>query len=156
MSTRSVRLALPFLALFVGIAHFTAAQGLIVEPADIIVIHGRVYTEDPRQPWVQAVAIRGAKIVAVGDDATIEKMRGIRPHELTTDRAEMLVESPAPNRGNLVARLQHRTPPGRLPAANQTRMPPVFLGQELDNQRALAMSPGRQHEPGIPPLHQTS
>src|SRR3989449_11562708 len=77
MSTRSVRLALPFLALFVGIAHFTAAQGLIVEPADIIVIHGRVYTEDPRQPWVQAVAIRGAKIVAVGDDATIEKMRGM-------------------------------------------------------------------------------
>src|SRR2546422_9687383 len=77
MSTRSVRLALPFLALFVGIAHFTAAQGLIVEPADIIVIHGRVYTEDPRQPWAQAVAIRGAKIVAVGDDTTIEKMHGM-------------------------------------------------------------------------------
>jgi predicted amidohydrolase YtcJ len=77
MNTRSVRLALPFLALFVGIVHFTAAQGLIVEPADIIVIHGRVYTEDPRQPWAQAVAIRGAKIVAVGDDTTIEKMRGM-------------------------------------------------------------------------------
>src|SRR5712692_1614899 len=77
MNTRSVRLALPFLTLFAGIAHFTAAQGLIVEPADIIVIHGRVYTEDPRQPWVQAVAIHGAKIVAVGDDTTIEKMRGM-------------------------------------------------------------------------------
>jgi hypothetical protein len=68
----------------------------------------------------------------------------------------MLVESPAPNRGNLVARLQHRTPPGRLPAANQTGMPPVFLGQELDNQGALAVAASRQHEPGILPLHQTS
>ena len=77
MSTRSVRLALPFLALFAGTVHFTAAQGFIVEPADIIVIHGRVYTEDPRQPWAQAVAIRGAKIVAVGDDTAIEKMHGM-------------------------------------------------------------------------------
>src|SRR5437870_322035 len=77
MSTRSVRLALPFLALFAGTVHFTAAQGFIVEPADIIVIHGRVYTEDPRQSWAQAVTIRGAKIVAVGDDTTIEKMHGM-------------------------------------------------------------------------------
>jgi predicted amidohydrolase YtcJ len=77
MNARSVRLVLPSLALFAGTVHFMAAQGLIVEPADIIVIHGRVYTEDPRQPWAQAVAVRGAKIVAVGDDTTIEKMRGM-------------------------------------------------------------------------------
>jgi hypothetical protein len=68
----------------------------------------------------------------------------------------MLVKPPAPNRGNLVARLQHRTVSGRLPAANQTGMPPVLLGQELDNQGTLAMAAGRQHEPGILPLHQTS
>jgi hypothetical protein len=59
------------------VAGIASAQGLIVAPADIIVIHGRVYTENPKQPWVQAVAIHGAKIVAVGDDATIEKMRGM-------------------------------------------------------------------------------
>src|SRR6266446_3040828 len=86
----------------------------------------------------------------------IEKTRSMRPQELTTDRAEMLFESPAPNRGNLVARLQPRTPPGRLPAANQAGMPPMFLGQELDNQGALAMSASRQPAPGILPLHQTS
>jgi hypothetical protein len=68
----------------------------------------------------------------------------------------MLVEASAPNRGNLVARLQNRTPPGRLPAANQAGMPSVFLSQELDNQGALAMAASRQHEPGILPLHQTS
>jgi predicted amidohydrolase YtcJ len=54
-----------------------AEQGQIVEPADIIVIHARVYTENPKQPWAQAVAIRGSKIVAVGEDATIEKRRGM-------------------------------------------------------------------------------
>lgn len=60
-----------------GNVSFGVAQGLIVEPADIIIIHGRVYTENPKQPWAQAVAIRGSKIVAVGEDATIEKQRGM-------------------------------------------------------------------------------
>ena len=53
------------------------SQGRIVEPADIIVVHGRVYTEDPKQPWAQAVAIYKGKIVAVGDDPVIERRRGM-------------------------------------------------------------------------------
>jgi hypothetical protein len=53
------------------------AQGPAVAPADVIVVHGRVYTENPKHPWAQAVAIRSAKIVAVGDDTEIEKMRGM-------------------------------------------------------------------------------
>src|SRR5215467_1097486 len=65
------------LAVFFGFAGIANTQDLIVKPADIIVIHGRVYTENPKQPWAQAVAIHGSKIVAVGDDAAIEKMRGI-------------------------------------------------------------------------------
>jgi len=43
--------------------------------ADTIVVHGRIYTLDAKQPWAQALAIRGDKIVAVGDDAAIEKFR---------------------------------------------------------------------------------
>jgi predicted amidohydrolase YtcJ len=77
MKIRSIRLAVQFLGLVLGTAYISSAQGLIVEPADIIVIHGRVYTENPKEPWAQAVAIRGFKIVAVGDDATVEKMRGM-------------------------------------------------------------------------------
>ena len=68
---------LSILAIHLFAAGAAEAQGLIVKPADIIVIHGRVYTENPKQPWTQAVAIHGAKIVAVGDDAAIEKMRGM-------------------------------------------------------------------------------
>lgn len=77
MKTSSLRLSVQMFLLLLCIDSMLPAQGLVVEPADIIVIHGRVYTENPKQPWAQAVAIRGAKIVAVGDDPAIEKMRGM-------------------------------------------------------------------------------
>jgi predicted amidohydrolase YtcJ len=77
MNIRTARIGLQFLALFSGVHRSAAGQGLIVEPADIIIIHGHVYTQDAKQPWAQAVAIRGPKIVAVGDDTSIEKMRGM-------------------------------------------------------------------------------
>ena len=44
--------------------------------ADIVVLHGRMYTLDSKQPWAEALAIRGDKIVAVGDDTSIGKFRG--------------------------------------------------------------------------------
>lgn len=78
MRSLSRRLLLQtFLTLFCAYSLSHAQGGLIVEPADIIVIHGRVYTENPVQPWAQAVAIRGSKIVAVGDDPVIERRRGM-------------------------------------------------------------------------------
>jgi predicted amidohydrolase YtcJ len=43
---------------------------------DVVVIHGRVYTLDAQHPWAQAVAILDDKIISVGDDAAIEKLRG--------------------------------------------------------------------------------
>jgi predicted amidohydrolase YtcJ len=64
-----------FLLLFV--TSLSRAQGRIVEPADIIIVHGRVYTEDPKQPWAKAIAIYKGKIVDVGDDAVIERRRGM-------------------------------------------------------------------------------
>jgi len=48
-----------------------------IAPADILIIHARVYTLDPAQPWAQAVAIRRGKIVAVGSEESVAKMRGI-------------------------------------------------------------------------------
>src|SRR5713101_10127640 len=68
---------LAMLALLPGLAAMSHAQGRIVEPADIIVVHGRVYTENPQQAWAEAVAIHHGKIVAVGDDPVIERMRGM-------------------------------------------------------------------------------
>jgi predicted amidohydrolase YtcJ len=57
--------------------------------ADTIVIHGRIYTLNSKQPWAQALAIRGDKIAAVGDDATIGKFRG--PDTKVIDAAGQLV-----------------------------------------------------------------
>jgi predicted amidohydrolase YtcJ len=47
-----------------------------VEPADTIVMHGRVYTVNEKQPWAEAIAIRGAKVIAVGKDQDIAAYRG--------------------------------------------------------------------------------
>ena len=57
--------------------------------ADLVVIHGRIYTLDSKQPWAQALAIRADKIVAVGDDAAIGKFRG--PDTKVIDAAGQLV-----------------------------------------------------------------
>ena len=61
-----------------GASTETIAQDAKAQPADTILIHGKVYTVDAKQPWAQAVAIRGENIVAVGDDSEIEKLRGPR------------------------------------------------------------------------------
>ena len=47
----------------------TAAQ-----PADIILINGKIFTSDTSQLFVQALAIKGNKILSVGSNALIEKL----------------------------------------------------------------------------------
>ncbi len=44
-----------------GCIHASAA-------ADIVFRNGKVYTVNEKQPWAQAVAVEGNKIVYVGDD----------------------------------------------------------------------------------------
>jgi predicted amidohydrolase YtcJ len=75
MKTHAFRLVLQTLALMLGVSLLSQAQNSKTIPADTIVLHGRVYTGNAKQPWAQAVAIRGAKIVAVGSDIEVEKMR---------------------------------------------------------------------------------
>jgi hypothetical protein len=53
-----------------------AQQSAQVAPADILIVHAKVYTLDPQKPWAQAVAIRDGKIQAVGRDEEIEKYNG--------------------------------------------------------------------------------
>jgi predicted amidohydrolase YtcJ len=45
-------------------------------PADLIVINARIYTVNPHQKWAEAIAVRGNKIVAVGDRKQVESLRG--------------------------------------------------------------------------------
>ncbi len=76
MKIQPLRVVVQSLLLLLGAASMPHAQEKIVEPADIIVVHGRVYTENAKKPWAQAVAIRRGKIVAVGGHAEIERARG--------------------------------------------------------------------------------
>src|SRR5262245_3718016 len=46
------------------------------EPADLILHHAKVLTVDARFTIAEALAIKGDRIVAVGDDATIFKRKG--------------------------------------------------------------------------------
>ena len=52
------------------------AQSPKSSAVDTIVLRGKVYTLNVKQPWAQAVAIQGGKIVAVGSEGEIEKLRG--------------------------------------------------------------------------------
>ncbi len=45
-------------------------------PADLVFLGGRVYTLNPDRPWAEAVAVRGGKIVAVGDATTLAERIG--------------------------------------------------------------------------------
>jgi hypothetical protein len=47
-----------------------------VQPADLILTNARIYTVNPQQEWAEAIAVRGDKILAVGDRAKIEAYRG--------------------------------------------------------------------------------
>jgi predicted amidohydrolase YtcJ len=48
-----------------------------VAPADIIIVHAKIYTVDAKKPWAQSLATRNGKIVAVGTNEQVGRMRGI-------------------------------------------------------------------------------
>jgi predicted amidohydrolase YtcJ len=69
----SKRLAIANLV-FVVCAIASPGQSKNPSVADLAVLHGKVYTGNPFQPWAEAVAVRGEKIVAVGSNAEIQKL----------------------------------------------------------------------------------
>ena len=52
-------------------------------PADLVLISAKIWTGDPARPEAQALAVRGERIVAVGSNAEIERLRG--PKTLVLD-----------------------------------------------------------------------
>lgn len=67
------------LALFRSACLLLAGVALGAEPAaDLILRGGRVYTVNPAQPWAEAVALRGDRIVAVGSNADVDRLAGDR------------------------------------------------------------------------------
>lgn len=54
----------------------SAAPTRPIPPADLVFLDGAVYTMDAARRWAQAVAVRGGKIVFVGDDAGAQQYIG--------------------------------------------------------------------------------
>lgn len=44
--------------------------------ADTILVNGKVFTSNDAQPWAQALAIKGDRVIAVGDSATVQALAG--------------------------------------------------------------------------------
>jgi predicted amidohydrolase YtcJ len=44
--------------------------------ADLILIHGKIWTENPQQPEVEAAAVKQNRILAVGNTAAVERLSG--------------------------------------------------------------------------------
>jgi predicted amidohydrolase YtcJ len=67
-----------------GAVHTRRAEG--EQPfADALLVNGHVYTANPREPWAEAVAIRGNTIAAVGSSVAMAGLRG--PQTRTIDLA---------------------------------------------------------------------
>ncbi len=45
-------------------------------PADLVLVSAKIWTGDPARPEAEALAVRSGRIVAVGTNAAIEKLRG--------------------------------------------------------------------------------
>ena len=69
-----LRRALPLLSSLILMLALASCLSASQEPpasADVVVLHGRIYTLDAKHPWAEAIAIRGERILAVGKDREI-------------------------------------------------------------------------------------
>ncbi len=57
-----------------------AAQSPTEAPADLALLHGRIHTEDARRSVVQALALRGNTLIAVGTDEAVSASIGPHTH----------------------------------------------------------------------------
>jgi len=45
-------------------------------PVPLAIVNARVWTNDPRRPWAEAVLVRAARIIAIGSSAELRKRAG--------------------------------------------------------------------------------
>jgi predicted amidohydrolase YtcJ len=65
----------PLITVIVALSLTVALASGPTPTADTIIAHGKVYTGNSEQPWADAIAIHDGKIIAVGDEGTIIKLR---------------------------------------------------------------------------------
>jgi len=71
----------------VAVAAVLAVACQPAEPADLVLLNGRVYTLDEARPWADGVAIRGDRIQAVGSNSEIRRLVGSATRTVDLDGA---------------------------------------------------------------------
>lgn len=71
----------PFVTLVLAVALLVQSP----QSADLILHNGTIYTVNARQPWVEAIAIKGDKIVALGSDTDVLRLRGPQTRVIDLD-----------------------------------------------------------------------
>jgi len=71
-----MKLSAILLSLALVVATAAQANPASVREADLILINGTIYTVDPAAPWVEAIAVVGDRIVAVGRTQDVLATRG--------------------------------------------------------------------------------
>ena len=76
-----------------------------IDDADLILRNGRIATMDAERPAATAVAIRGGRFVAVGDDAVVARRRGAATHvvDLAAEMSHHAETSPRLSGGDVDA-----------------------------------------------------
>jgi predicted amidohydrolase YtcJ len=78
MKLRAPALTLTFIVhLWIAASPALAQPNLHVHPADILIVHGKVFTADPKHPWADTIAVRQGKVEAVGAEQVVGRLRGI-------------------------------------------------------------------------------
>src|SRR5579863_6422169 len=88
--------------------------------------------------------------------AIIDEARRPASQQLGGIGAEMVHKARGPSHVDLVPDLIEHTGFRPLPAAHQAGVAPVLVGQNFDDQRALAVTPRRQDDTLIDPTHYSS
>jgi predicted amidohydrolase YtcJ len=83
------RRAFAIILILAGVLLISACDQHKSIPADTVLIHARIYTVNPKEPWAQAMAVREGKIIAVGSDKAIAAYRG--PSTKVIDAGERMV-----------------------------------------------------------------
>jgi len=73
--------------LFLGAVLVAATACSGTGAADLVLLNGRVYTLDDANPWAEAVAIQGEKIITVGSNGEVEGLTGSNTRTIDLDGA---------------------------------------------------------------------
>ena len=78
-------------ALVVGVVAIVLGTGAVhAQPADTILVNGKIVTVDDRFTIAEALAIRGGRIVAVGSAADVERLKGPQTRTLDLNRRTVI------------------------------------------------------------------